>query len=70
MLFVVKDISTNQYWCGYNTWDKQLRKAKIFTSYTWAVETRDNSRFIKRDTRIFTVEIKELDEYNLNLGGE
>ena len=63
-MFVIKDINTNEYFIGYNQWNKQLRKAKIYTSYNYAVEIREDIRFIERDTKIFRVEIKELDEYN------
>lgn len=29
---VVKDMKTNEYYAGFNNWDKQLRKAKIYKS--------------------------------------
>lgn len=36
-LYVVK-FNNGLYWCGYNTADKRLRKAKIYTSIKYAQE--------------------------------
>ena len=36
--FVIRDIDTHCYYCGLNTWDIQLRKAKIYHSVKWANE--------------------------------
>ena len=36
-LHVVK-FNNGLYWCGYNTADKQIRKAKIYTSIKYAQE--------------------------------
>lgn len=33
---VIYDINANQYFCGLNTWDKQLRKAKIYHKLSYA----------------------------------
>lgn len=33
---VILDTENNTYYCGLNTWDKQLRKAKIYHKDKWA----------------------------------
>lgn len=38
---VIKDIKHNVYYCGMNTWDKQLRKAKIYHSEKYAQSVID-----------------------------
>lgn len=60
--FAVKD-EDGFYWCGLNEWDKQLRKAKLFHSYKYAAEIRDN-RYKERMPKIVQVEIKEIKDYN------
>lgn len=60
-VYAVKD-RDGYYFTGYNQWDKQIRKAKLYRSYKYAKETRDNHRFIERDTFIVQVRIIELDE--------
>lgn len=62
-IFAVKD-REGYYFIGYNRWDKQLRKAKLYHSYKYAKEIRDDIRFIERDTFIVRVRITELDECN------
>lgn len=59
--FAVKD-RNSYYYTGYNTWSNQLRKAKLYNSYKWAKEIRDDVRFIERDTFIVKVRTIELDE--------
>ena len=59
--FAVKD-RDGYYFIGYGKWDKQLRKAKLYYSYNYAKEIRDDVRFIERDTFIVRVRIMELDE--------
>ena len=59
--FAVKD-REGYYFIGLNKWDKQLRKAKLYHSYKYAKETRDDVRFIERDTFIVRVRITELEE--------
>ena len=59
--FAVKD-RNGYYYTGYNTWSNQLRKAKLYNSYKWAKEIRDDVRFIERDTFIVKVRTIELDE--------
>ena len=59
--YAVKD-RDGYYFIGFNKWDKQLRKAKLYHSYNYAKETRDDVRFIERDTFIVRVRIWELEE--------
>ena len=59
--FAVKD-TNGCYYTGYNTWSNQLRKAKLYNSYKWAKEIRDDIRFIERETFIVRVRTTELDE--------
>lgn len=59
--FAVKD-KYGCYYTGYNTWSNQLRKAKLYNSYKWAKEIRDDIRFIERETFIVRVRTIELDE--------
>ena len=61
--FAVKD-REGYYFIGFNKWDKQLRKAKLYHSYNYAKETRDDVRFANRDTFIVRIKIEELGEYN------
>lgn len=61
--FAVKD-RKGYYFIGYNKWDKQLRKAKLYHSYKYAKETCDDIRFIKRDTFIVRIDIYEVCELN------
>lgn len=60
-VFVIKD-REGYYFIGFNKWDKQLRKAKLYHSYKYAKEIRDDVRFIERDTFIVRVRITELEE--------
>ena len=61
--FAVKD-KDGCYFIGYNKWDKQLRKAKLYNDYEWAKKIRDDIRFIERETFIVRVEIRELHDCN------
>ena len=55
---VIKDIKHNVYYCGLNTWNKQLRKAKIYHSAKWAHEAIDyNYSDIKDDLKLVPVTI-------------
>jgi len=57
---VIKDIKHNVYYCGLKTWDKQLRKAKIYHSEKWAEEVIDyNYSNIKDDLIFVNVVISE-----------
>ena len=64
-LYVVK-FNNGLYWCGYNTADKQLRKAKIYTSIKYAQEAgmdclsrRKYINLTADDFQIIEVELKE-----------
>ena len=64
-LYVVK-FNNGLYWCGYNTADKQIRKAKIYTSIKYAheagIDVLSSRRIINLDTdgfQIVEVELKE-----------
>lgn len=58
--YVVKDMVTNEYYCGMNKWDIQLRKAKIYHSKKYANEMMDDTRFRNRNKILLNVEIKEV----------
>ena len=55
-LYVVKD-DKGLYWTGYNTFDKQLRKAKIYTSLHQASKTA--LRFAHVNPTVVEVELEE-----------
>ena len=64
-LYVVK-FNNGLYWCGYNTADKQLRKAKIYTSIKYAQEAgmdclsrRKHINLTADDFQVVEVELKE-----------
>lgn len=63
MFFAIKD-QDNFYYCGYNHWDNQLRKATLYSSYDMAVKCRDDKRFIDRKPYIVGVEIQEIGIYD------
>ena len=60
-VFAIKD-REGYYFIGFNKWDKQLLTAKLYHSDKYAKETRDDVRFIERDTFIVRVRITELEE--------
>lgn len=57
--FAVKS-NDGSYWTGYNQWDKQIRKAKLFVSMKYANEVV--KRYQDRDPEIVKVEIREVQE--------
>ena len=64
-MYVVK-FNNGLYWCGYNTADKQIRKAKIYTSIKYAreagMDVLSRGRIINLNTdgfQIIEVELKE-----------
>ena len=59
--YAIKD-SNNLYWCGMNYWDKQLRKARFYNSYKYALAVLEDSRFQDRELRIVFVELHEVNE--------
>lgn len=69
-LYVIK-YANGQYFCGLNQFDKQLRKAKIYTSKKWITEVAEELKTRKRynqkvaptlEYKIVKVEIKEVGE--------
>jgi hypothetical protein len=60
-VFAVKD-KEGYYFIGYNQWNKQLRKAKLYNSYKYAMEIVDDIRFIERECFLVRVDIIELGE--------
>lgn len=66
MFFAIKD-KNGFYYCGYNYWDKQLRKATLYKSYQMAINVRDDKRFRERKPFIIQVEISEIGYYNPDL---
>lgn len=63
---VIKDMS-GMYYTGIgkqaSAWDKQLRKAKIYTSYNMAMKACMASNFINRHPKLFAIQLVELGEY-------
>ena len=57
-VLAVKDKDGN-YYTGYNKWDKQLRKAKLYHSYKYAKEMVDDIRFIEHEAFMVSVDIIE-----------
>jgi hypothetical protein len=65
-LYVVQ-FKDGSYWCGLNTFDKQIRKAKIFKSLTYAREAGERFRFRsafdgKDSYKILEIEINVIKE--------
>lgn len=46
-MYVVFCEDDGTYWCGLNTWDNQLRKAKVFHSLKYANEVHDRFKQLK-----------------------
>lgn len=46
-MYVVFCEDYGTYWCGLNTWDNQLRKAKVFYSLKYANEVHDRFKELK-----------------------
>jgi len=61
--YAIKD-DIGHYFIGYGKWDKQLRKAKLYHSYKFAKEIRDDVRFADRNAKIVKVKIVEIEEVN------
>ena len=59
-VYAVKD-KDDFYFIGYNQWDKQVRKARLYRSYKLAQATVNDYRFAKRNPFIVKVKIMELD---------
>lgn len=71
MLFAIKDKNSLYYCgpgnCGSGVWDKQLRKANLYTSFKMAVKIRDDVRFIEHETYIVSLDLRENGPYNPDL---
>lgn len=61
--FAIKD-RNDMYYCGLKKWDKQLRKAQLFHSFKYAVAVRDNPDKAAVGTKIVSVCISEMGDYN------
>ena len=48
------------FWCGYNQWDKQLRKAKVFHSLKFAKDIV--SRYKEYSPRILEISMNIIGE--------
>ena len=50
------------YFCGFNTWDPQLRKAKLYHSLNYAKDVINDKRYKDREAFTVKIEIKEINE--------
>ena len=57
-LFVIR-FDNGSYWTGYNNYDKQLRKARIYTSYKMANDAGDDC--LERLKAVKSFEILEVE---------
>lgn len=58
-MYVVK-FNSNEYWCGNNKFDKQIRKAQIFHSMKYAKDACE--RFKELEPKIIQIEINIIGE--------
>ena len=63
-IFAIKDIESNLYFVGFGQFDKQLRRAKLYTSERYANEVINDKRFKDRNLTLVKVMISEEDEWN------
>lgn len=67
--FVIYDEDVNEYFCGLNMWDKQLRKAKIYHSKNYAQQAIDIAKEKNPDTRdnlkIYTVNMEISNSFSI-----
>lgn len=61
--YAIKD-KNGFYYIGYNQWDKQLRKAKLYHSIFYANQIKEDNKFISREPFIIKVTIKEIEINN------
>ena len=54
--YVIRD-KDGLYFCGLNAWDKQLRKAKIYTSLKMAHKFVIDSKFMNRGCKAHPVKV-------------
>ena len=50
------------YFCGLNTWDPQIRKAKLYHSINYANDVINDPRYKNREAFTVKIEIKEISE--------
>ena len=50
------------YYAGFNKWEDQIRKAKLYHQPLYAQKTIDDRRFVKYEATIIKVEICELED--------
>lgn len=68
IVYAVKD-KEELYFIGYNQWDKQVRKAKLYRSYKMAEDVKNDSRFVWREAIIVKVQVREIDDEEEQQGG-
>lgn len=61
--YAIKD-KNGFYYIGYNQWDKQLRKAKLYHNIFYANQIKEDNRFISRELSIVKVSIEEVEVNN------
>ena len=65
---VIYNKKNNVYYCGMNTWDKQLRKAKVYHVKRYVKD--DIDKIVTEDTRdIFkrTYSLEDIEVYNIEV---
>lgn len=60
--FAIKS-KDKEYYCGYNQWDKQLRKAKLYRDIKMAEQIKNDERFTDKECDTVFVHISEVDEW-------
>lgn len=58
--YVIKDLETKEYYCGYNHWDEQLRKSKIYHSTRYVEKIMRDKRFSMRNLCVKCIRIEEV----------
>ena len=61
--YAIKD-KNGFYYIGYNQWDKQLRKAKLYHSIFYANQIKEDNRFISKGLSIVKISIEEVEVNN------
>ena len=61
--YAIKD-KNGFYYIGYNQWDKQLRKAKLYHSIFYANQNKEDNKFISRELSIVKVSMEEVEVNN------
>ena len=50
------------YYAGFNKWEDQIRKAKLYHQTRYAQEIIDDRRFVEHEATIVKIEICEVEE--------